>query len=151
MRLGAVAARRLGDPQAAWAYEVRVPESSEARAEQEEQEGDALGTCLFAEQATHFYRQLRSRAPNSQEKGRLQSRIDDMKRKVRRLIRLAQEQTPEISVPYSPSDGELEAMLAPFLAVEPAQVMNLAERRVTKRLGHSAPCYRVEVGTDLGR
>lgn len=124
MQLASSISEHFGND-AAWTYQVQIAESfmEEARRlESEGTRGSKLAAYKFTENAMHFYLRLLSLAPNIDEKQRLQERVEEAKREVRRLIRLGQSEMIPIGASLKLSQVEIEAMIAPLLAVEPDKI-----------------------------
>lgn len=132
MQLASVASAHLGDHSTAWHYQVQIAESLEREARERENQGGTTGGAFvaykFMEEAMHTYLNLVSRAPSEEERRRLEENVENTRREVRRLIRLAEGEVGTISGAIDIDRAELEAMVLPFLQMEPAEVFERLSR-----------------------
>jgi len=126
MELATLISEKIGDDEAAWGNQIQIAEffvEEARRLENEGTRGSKLNAYKFMENAMHFYLRLLSLAPNDEEKQRVQEKIEETKREVRRLIRLGQEEMVPIGASFQLSQKEIDEMMAPLLVVELEQVL----------------------------
>jgi len=120
---------RLGDEKTAWEYHLRIPEIHENIAKaREEGKGITNGSLIalnFIEDALHEYQKLYSIAPNDEEKARISSKVEELKIKVRNLIRTAEEELHPISTSFKIPQDKLEIFIKPLLEATQDQVLVL--------------------------
>lgn len=122
MELASHVSNCLGDDVSAWSYQVQIGASLERESSDlENEEGSKLAAYKFMEEAMHHYQRLVSVAPNDEEKGRLQEKVAETKREVRRLIREAESEMKLVSASVEIPRDILEQMIGPLLEVEPSK------------------------------
>lgn len=129
MELASNVSNRLGDQTMAWDYLVQLAQSLEKEASlRENREGVSGGSSVaykFMEDAMRFYQWLVSVAPSDSEKQRMQAKVQQAKREVRRLIRQAESEMQAISVSVEMPHDAIEQIVSPLLKVEPEQALEL--------------------------
>lgn len=119
----------LDDKKTAWDYRVHVAEIHEEVARNREKgEGPTNSSMValkYMQDALFDYQKLVSSAPNEEERKRIVSKIEEIKREVRRLIRQTEEEIHTVSVSAEVPREHLEEYIKPLLDADPEHLYTL--------------------------
>jgi len=119
----------LGDDAIAWEYRVQIVEVNENEAKASESGEDVSNGSMislkYTRDALLGYQKLVSIAPNEKEKVRMSGKVEEMKRKIRRLIRQLENEMEPICVSMKIPKENIEQFIKPLLEANSIDVLRM--------------------------